>query len=158
MIFDMLALCWILPYTSKNTVESEVRAKYYNMALSYPDGEYSDLLRRIAILRQWNLNQIICEIVNEIGTEAFFGILIQYLNDKRVRQFKYQRRIDHEWTPKRFVRRGQRKRGYTDKGHLPDPKKRKWVNVIREEEAKEQIHREKPEFLDFIRPRRWGRK
>lgn len=158
MVFDMLALCWILPYTSIGTVESEVRAKYHNQAVSFPDGQYSELLRRVSTLRQWNLNDIVREIVQEIGTEAFFGILIQYLEENRVKQFRYSRRSNHEWTPKHLVKRGQRKRGYTDKGHLPDPKKRKWVSVIRQEEAKEEIHREKPQLLDFIRPRRWGRK
>lgn len=152
--FDMLALCWILPYSSIDTRESEVRAQYANFAAAFPDGEYSNLLFRVATLKQWNLNNIVREIVNEIGTEAFFGILTQYLRSKRLDGFKLIKQRAHEWTPERSVRRGQRKRGYTDKGTLPDHKQIS-RRIIRQEEAKEEKPSlERPHF-DFIKPRRW---
>lgn len=156
--FDMLALCWILPYVSYNTIEAETRAQFYNHAIANPDAQYSELLRKISINRQWNINDIVRMMVDTIGTEAYFGSLIQYLESKRVRTFKYVRQWNHEYSPPRRVKKSQRKRGYTDKGHLPDQRRVSHARLIHQEEAKEAPRREKPRFLDFIRPRRWGRK
>lgn len=152
--FDLLFLCWALPYTSRNLVESEIRAQYANWALKFPEARYSNLLYNLATMKKWHLAYLLDEFLDQIGTCAFYGTLRQYLKSKRIRQIKYKTRSIHEYSTR--VRRGQRKRGYTDKGSLPGPKE-KSARIIRQEEAKEQLHREKPSFFDFIQPRRWWR-
>lgn len=152
-VFDLLIMQLVLPYCSKNLVESTFRTKYAREASRQEEGQWRNLLLRISKTKNYHTAYLLDYILEDIGTEAFFGILIPYCKSKRTNGFSIRGKpFDAE--SKRKVFRPQRKRGYSDKGSTPSFKQ-KQMRLIREEEAKEEPERRPREVIELIPPRRW---
>jgi hypothetical protein len=153
-IADLLNLNIILPYCSGLT-ESEVRTEYANLALRYKsEGEWN-LVMILSTQKNYHLYFLLEKILETHTTNYLFGTLLP-LCKKRLRCIKvYNKRLfDSEL--RTAVNIPQRKRGYTDKGHLPTDQESQWSRTKRDH-ADKGPNPEKPEKFILISPRRWKR-